>query len=74
MRSKLRLFGRSITIFLGLGKPVGVDGQTILDLAGTGTTIFLGGLFRGGYVNSYFLGTCMCHIIFGYCLMVAGGC
>jgi hypothetical protein len=33
---------------------MGGDGQTVLNFAGTGTTIFLGGLFRG--VNSYFGG------------------
>jgi hypothetical protein len=33
---------------------MGGDGQTILNFAGTGTTKFSGGLFRG--VNSYILG------------------
>ncbi len=34
---------------------MGGDGQTVLILAGTGTTKFSAGLFRG--VNSYFGGT-----------------
>jgi len=48
-RSKLRLFwgGWHHNIF-------GWCGKTVLNLAGTGTTKFLGGLFRG--VNSYYFG------------------
>jgi len=34
---------------------MGGDGKTVLKLAGTSTTKFSGGLFRG--VNSYFGGT-----------------
>ncbi len=41
------------------------DGQTVLDLAGTGTTIFSGGLFRGVKQIGVFLGDWH-HNIFGW--------
>ena len=41
---------------------MGGDGQTVLDLAGTGTTIFSGGLFRG---ETHILGG-LNHNIFGW--------